>query len=82
MNTPSDFLARRLASIEEEKARRAAAIEEERAAQAHVNRLNQQIPLILDSIEKMRLAGLSETEIAGLFRYAADEMGKAAANGT
>lgn len=41
MDMPADFFARRLASIEKEKAGRLAAIEEERAAQAQVDRLNQ-----------------------------------------
>lgn len=76
MDMPADFFARRLASIEKEKAGRLAAIEEERAAQAQVDRLNQQIPLILDCIEKMGLAGLSEIEIAALFRHVADELEK------
>jgi hypothetical protein len=76
MYMPSDFLAWRLASTEEEKARRLAAIEEEKTAQAHLDRVNQQIPRILDCIDKMRLAGLSEVEIAGLFRHAADEIEK------
>ena len=62
--------------MEEQKERRLAAIEEEKAAQAHADRLNQQIPLILDCIEKMSLAGLSKTEIANLFRHAADELEK------
>jgi hypothetical protein len=76
MKMPNDFFAKRLASIQEQKARRLSAIEEEKAAQAHVDRLNQQIPLILDCIDKMSLAGLSETEIADLFRHAADELEK------
>jgi hypothetical protein len=76
MNMPNDFFAKRLASIEEQKARRLVAIEEEKAAQAQMDRLNQQIPLILDCIEKMGVAGLSETEIADLFRHAADELEK------
>jgi hypothetical protein len=76
MDMPADFFARRLASIEKEKAGRLAAVEEERAAQAQVDRLNQQIPLILDCIEKMGLAGLSEIEIAALFRHVADELEK------
>jgi len=50
MKMPNDFFAKRLASIQEQKARRLSAIEEEKAAQAHVDRLNQQIPLILDCI--------------------------------
>ena len=75
MDMPADFFARRLASIEKEKAGRLAAIEEERAAQAQVDRLNQQIPLILDCIE-MGLARLSEIEIAALFRHVADELEK------
>jgi hypothetical protein len=76
MKMPNDFFAKRLASIQEQKARRLSAIEEEKAAQAHVDRLNQQIPLILGCIDKMSLAGLSETEIADLFRHAADELEK------
>ena len=76
MIMPNDFFAKRLASMEEQKERRLAAIAEEKAAQAQVNRLNQQIPLILDCIEKMGLAGLSEIEIAALFRHAADELGR------
>ena len=76
MNMPNDFFATRLASMEEQKERRLAAIEEEKAAHAHADRLNQQIPLILDCIEKMSLAGLSKTEIANLFRHAADELEK------
>jgi hypothetical protein len=76
MNMPNDFFAKRLASMEEQKERRLAAIEEEKAAQAQVDRLNQQIPLILDCIEKMSLAGISENEIADLFRHAADELEK------
>jgi hypothetical protein len=76
MDMPADFFARRLASIEKGKAGRLATIEEEKAAQAQVDRLNQQIPLILDCIEKMSLAGISETEIADLFRHAADELEK------
>jgi hypothetical protein len=74
MNMPNDFFAKRLASMEEQKERRLAAIEEEKAAQAQVDRLNRQIPLILDCIEKMGLAGLSEIEIAALFRHAAEEL--------
>jgi hypothetical protein len=74
MNMPNDFFAKRLASMEEQMERRLAAIEEEKAAQAQVDRLNRQIPLILDCIEKMGLAGLSEIEIAALFRHAADEL--------
>ena len=81
MDMPPDFFATRLASIEKEKAGRLAVIEEEKAAQAQVDRLNQQIPLILDCIEKMSLAGLSETEIADLFRHAADELEKIRGNG-
>jgi hypothetical protein len=33
---------------------------------------------ILDCIRKMRVQGLSKTEIAGLFRHAADELDEAA----
>jgi hypothetical protein len=74
MNMPNDFFAKRLAFMEEEKARRLTAIEGEKATQAHADRLTQQIPLILDCIEKMRLAGLSEIEITGLFRHVAHEL--------
>jgi hypothetical protein len=74
MNTPNDFFATRLAAIEEEKDRRLAANEEEKAAQVHADRLNQQISLIVDCMEKMDLAGLSYNEIARLFRHAADEL--------
>jgi len=80
MDMPNDFFAKRLASIEEQKARRLAAIEEEKGAQAQVDRLNRQIPRILDCIEMMSLAGLSETEIADLFRHAADELEKIRGN--
>jgi hypothetical protein len=76
MNMSTDFFAKRLAAIEEEKARRVAAMEEEEAAQAYAYRLNQQIPLIVDCIEKMGLAGLSREDIADLFRHAADELEK------
>src|SRR5580658_9453667 len=48
MSMPNDFFARRLAAIEEEK-----------AAQAHADRFNQSIPLIVDCIKQMRLAELS-----------------------
>jgi hypothetical protein len=81
MNMSSDFFARRLAAIEEEKARRLAAMEEEEAAQAYAHWLNQQIPLIADCIEKMGLAGLSREQIADLFRHAADELEKAGETG-
>jgi hypothetical protein len=37
-----------LAAIEEEEVRRLAAIEVEKATLAHTDRLNQQIPLIVD----------------------------------
>jgi hypothetical protein len=39
--------------------------------------IRQGIPVIVNCIKKMRLAGLSEQEIAGLFRHAADELEKA-----
>jgi hypothetical protein len=82
MNMANDFFAKRLAAIEEEKARRLVALEEEEAAQAYADRLNQQIPLIVDCIEKMGLAGLSQEEIAELFRHAAEELEKATESGT
>ena len=72
----SDFFAKRLAAIEEEKARQLAVLEEEQAAQAWADRLNQQIPLIMKCIDKMGLAGLSQKEMAQLFRHAAEELEK------
>jgi septation ring formation regulator EzrA len=66
MNMPNDFFSKRLAAIEEEN-----------AAQAHADRLNQQIPVIVECIKKMRLTGLSDKEITALFRHAADELEKA-----
>jgi hypothetical protein len=59
----SDFFARRLANIETEK-----------AARAEMNRLNGAILVLLNSIREMRLAKLSDQEIASFFRYAADEL--------
>jgi hypothetical protein len=59
----NDFLAKRLAAIEEEK-----------AARAEMDRLNGAIPLLLNSIKEMRLARLSDQEIASFFRHAADEL--------
>lgn len=53
-----------------------AAIEEEKAARADRDRLNQGVPFIVDCIKKMNLVGLSEKEIAELFRHAADELEK------
>ncbi len=59
----NDFFAKRLAAIEEEK-----------AANAEMDRLNGAIPLLLNSIKEMRLARLSDREIASFFRHAADEL--------
>ncbi len=74
MNLPNDFLAKRLAAIEEEKARRLVAMEEEKAAQAHADRFNRVVSLIVDCVKNMRLARLSEKEIADLLHTAADEL--------
>jgi hypothetical protein len=59
----TDFLANRLAAIEGEK-----------VARAEMDRLNGAIPVLLNSIKEMRLARLSDQEIASFFRYAADEL--------
>jgi hypothetical protein len=53
------------------------AIEEKKAHDADTERLCQTIPLIIDCIKKMWLAGLTEREISVLFRQAADELDKA-----
>jgi hypothetical protein len=74
MNTPNDFLAKRLAAIKQEKVQRLAAIEEEKAPHAHANRFNRVIPLIVDCIKKMCVAELSEQEVADLLRAAADAL--------
>jgi len=74
MNMPTDFFAKRLAAIEQERARRLAPMEEERASHAHVNRLSRVIPLVVACIKEMRAAELSEREIADLLRAAADAM--------
>jgi hypothetical protein len=55
-------------------ATRLAAIEEEKATRAEMDRLNGAIPLLLNSIKEMRLARLSDQEIASFFRHAADEL--------
>jgi hypothetical protein len=74
MNMPTDFFAKRLAAIEQEKARRLAPMEEERASHAHVNRLSRVIQLVVACIKEMREAELSEREIADLLRAAADAL--------
>ena len=74
MNMPNDFFAKRLAAIEQEKARRLAVIEEEKEPHADANRFNRVIPLVVDCIKKMCVAKLSEQEIAGLLRAAADAL--------
>jgi hypothetical protein len=74
MNMPTDFFAKRLAAIEQERARRLAPMEEERASHAHVNRLSRVIPLVVACIKEMRAAELSEREIADLLRAAADAL--------
>jgi len=71
---PTDFFAKRLAAIEQERARRLAPMEEERASHAHVNRLSRVIPLVVACIKEMRAAELSEREIADLLRAAADAL--------
>jgi hypothetical protein len=50
-------------------AKRLAAIELEKAHYAA-------IPLLVDCIEKMQLAGLTEQEIAGIFRQAVEALDK------
>jgi hypothetical protein len=74
MNMPTDFFAKRLAAIEQERARRLAPMEEERASHAHVNRLSRVIQLVVACIKEMREAELSEREIADLLRAAADAL--------
>jgi hypothetical protein len=74
MNMPIDFFAKRLASIEQERARRLAPIEEERASHAHLNRLSRVVPLVVACITEMRAAELSEREIADLLRAAVDAL--------
>jgi hypothetical protein len=76
MNMPSDFFAKRLAAIEQEKAQRLAPIEEQKASHAHVNRLSRAIPLVVDCIKEMRAAELSAREIADLLRAAAEALDK------
>jgi hypothetical protein len=71
---PNDLFARRWAATEEERARRLAATEDEKASQAHADRFNRVIPLVLYCIKKMRVAELSEKEIADLLRAAADAL--------
>ena len=51
-----------------------AATEDEKASQAHADRFNRVIPLVLYCIKKMRVAELSEKEIADLLRAAADAL--------
>jgi len=74
MNMPIDFLAKRLAAIDQERARRLAPIEGERASHAHANRLSRVIPLVVACIKEMRAAELSEREIADLLRAAVDAL--------
>ena len=57
MNMPNDFFVKRLAAIDEEKAQRLADVEEEKAARAHADRLNQQIPLIVDCLRRWARRG-------------------------
>jgi hypothetical protein len=51
-----------------------AVIEEQKALRAEMDRLNAAIPLVVNSIKEMRLARLSDREIASLLHYAADEL--------
>jgi hypothetical protein len=74
MNMPTDYFAKRLAAIEQEKARRLAPIEEEKAFHGHVTRLSQVIPLVVACIKEMRAVELSEREIADLLGAAADAL--------
>jgi hypothetical protein len=55
-------------------AKRLAVIEEQKAARAEMDRLNAAIPLVVNSIKEMRLARLSDREIAILLRHTADEL--------
>ena len=71
---PTDYFAKRLAAIEQEKARRLAPIEEEKASHGHVTRLSQVIPLVVACIKEMRAVELSEREIADLLGAAADAL--------
>ena len=71
---PTDYFAKRLAAIEQEKARRLAPIEEEKAFHGHVTRLSQVIPLVVACIKEMRAVELSEREIADLLGAAADAL--------
>jgi hypothetical protein len=45
------------------------------------DRLHRRVAPIVDCIRKMRVEGLSDNEIAGLFRYAADELDAATKDG-
>jgi len=74
MNMPSDFFAKRLTAIEQEKVWRLATIQEEKVPHAHADRFNRVIPLLVDCIKKMCVAELSEQEIADLLRAAADAL--------
>jgi hypothetical protein len=60
--------------------KRLAAIEEKNAHDIQTERLCQVIPLIIDCIKKMRLAGLMEQDMSVLFRQTANELDKAKTN--
>jgi hypothetical protein len=60
-------------------AKRLAVIEEQKAAHAEIDRLNAAIPLVVNCIKEMRLARLSDREIASLLGHAADELDTATA---
>jgi hypothetical protein len=46
------------------------------AEAAERDRLHRRVAPIVDCIQKMRVEGLADDEIAGLFRHAADELDK------
>jgi len=46
------------------------------------DRLYRRVAPIVDCIRKMRVEGLADDEIAGLFRHAADELDRAEMTGT
>jgi hypothetical protein len=61
-----DFLASRLRAIEQKA-----------DSFAHMDKVSLVLPMVADAVEKMRAAGLTNEEIAGLFHHAAGELGAA-----
>jgi hypothetical protein len=55
-------------------ARRLRALQERADSFAHIDKISRILPMIAEAVENMRAAGLTEQEIAGLFRLAADEL--------